>query len=405
MAIVFAEKWSGDNNPLLIINNKFRTSFSFTDNTSDVQRILETDRVDQFVDVLNFWIYLVNMFNAVVAFLIILLWFFTKTGDRATWIKLRLINACSMLGSIFLALAAIIFTTYFEDLVTLNPDKGYFITDNASMRKFVTSAIKISLNGVSLTVISFTIVFLFHGVGGGLFCGTVLFRLSHIFTKRKNIESLTTLLVILTVIQPFICLHPVIIWSQDSNQNSTFLLLIIFIWFLPICVHVVTKAVVSPSVKWCKFVIDKKDACNVEPKETNCLNDRSTIGQEKLKVYGQLNGVGYSRSHTTNNAPVALPDKSNNPKRKEKLLRWMDLVVQIMQLSFFLTTFSIATHHIVRIEFSVGEGRKERRENLQDFVLPAIISVFLWMVSISFLLLSLGKIYLSYVYLKYEILS
>ena len=62
--------------------------------------------------------------------------------------------------------AAIIFTTYFEDLVTLNPDKGYFITDNASMRKFVTSAIKISLNGVSLTVISFTIVFLFHGVGG-----------------------------------------------------------------------------------------------------------------------------------------------------------------------------------------------------------------------------------------------
>ena len=34
------------------------------------------------------------------------------------------------------------------------------------MRKFVTSAIKISLNGVSLTVISFTIVFLFHGVGG-----------------------------------------------------------------------------------------------------------------------------------------------------------------------------------------------------------------------------------------------
>ena len=62
--------------------------------------------------------------------------------------------------------AAIIFTTYFEDLVSLNADKGYFITDNESMRKFITSAIKISLNGVSLTVISFTIVFLFHSVGG-----------------------------------------------------------------------------------------------------------------------------------------------------------------------------------------------------------------------------------------------
>merc|ERR1712110_949534 len=107
-----------------------------------------------------------------------------------------------------------------------------------------------SLNGLSLTVISFTIVFLFHGVGGGLYSGTVLFRILHLYSRKENLEILTTLLVILTIIQPFICLHPVIIWSQDSNHNSTFLLLIIFIWFLPICVHVLTKAVVSPSVKW-----------------------------------------------------------------------------------------------------------------------------------------------------------
>ena len=33
-----------------------------------------------------------------------------------------------------------------------------------------------SMNGLSLTVMSFTIVFLFHGVGGGLYSGTVLFR-------------------------------------------------------------------------------------------------------------------------------------------------------------------------------------------------------------------------------------
>ena len=74
----------------------------------------------------------------------------------------KLIEECLFLSNT----AAIIFTTYFEDLVALNADKGYFITDNESMRKFVTSAIKISLNGVSLTVISFTIVFLFHSVGG-----------------------------------------------------------------------------------------------------------------------------------------------------------------------------------------------------------------------------------------------
>ena len=94
-------------------------------------------------------------------------------------------------------------------------------------------------------MVSFTIVFLFHGVGGGLFCGTVLFRLLHLQTKRSNMEILTTLLVILTVIQPFICLHPVIIWSQDSQHNSTFLLLVIFIWFLPIGVHILGKTIIT----------------------------------------------------------------------------------------------------------------------------------------------------------------
>ena len=67
---------------------------------------------------------------------------------------------------------------------------------------------------MSLTVVSFTIVFLFHGIGGGLYCGTVLFRFTQFKSKQRNLEILTTLLVILTVIQPFICLHPVIIWCQ-----------------------------------------------------------------------------------------------------------------------------------------------------------------------------------------------
>ena len=104
MAVLFAEKWSSDDNPLLIINNKFRTSFSFSDNASNVQEIIETKHVDEFVELLNFWVYLVNIFNAVVAIIIITSWIFTKTGDRSTWIKLRLLNACSMLGSIFIVL-------------------------------------------------------------------------------------------------------------------------------------------------------------------------------------------------------------------------------------------------------------------------------------------------------------
>ena len=53
------------------------------------------------------------------------------------------------------------------------------------------------------------------------------------------------------------------------------------------------------------------------------------------------------------------------------------------KLFFFFRTFSIITHHIVNTEFNY------QRSNLQNFVLPAIVSVFVWMMSISYLLLSL----------------
>ena len=64
-------------------------------------------------------------------------------------------------------------------------------------------------------------------------------------------EVLTTLLVILTIIQPFICLHPVIIWSQDSAHNSIFLMLIILIWFLPLVIHIIMKAILNQSIQRC----------------------------------------------------------------------------------------------------------------------------------------------------------
>lgn len=201
-------------------------------------------------------------------------------------------------------------------------------------------------------------------------------------------EALTTLLVILTIIQPFICLHPVIIWSQDSNQNSTFLLLIIFIWFLPICVHVVVKAVISPGVQRCKSVVVERESSIVSPNVSQALNEPVDVKKNKGIQYKTSNAIDTpnekDKAKDTNN-----PEKCR--KRSEKWLKILDLLVQITQLLFFIITFSIATNHIVRIEFSIKEGRKERRENLQDFVLPAIISVFVWMASISFLLLSLGK--------------
>ena len=114
MAVIFAEKWNSDDNPLMIINNKFRTSFSFSENTSDIHQILETKHVNEFVDLLNFWIYVVNILNGVSAMFIIVSWLLTKTGDRGIWIKVRLLNACSMLGSIFIVLGTYMCKSYLK---------------------------------------------------------------------------------------------------------------------------------------------------------------------------------------------------------------------------------------------------------------------------------------------------
>ncbi|TRY75294.1 hypothetical protein TCAL_01331 [Tigriopus californicus] len=315
--------------------------------------IFNTDKVAVFADWLNLLTYFVNIINAVLAFLIVITWSFTKTGSRTLWMKVRLLSSVLLLSSIFVVIASVIFSTYFDDLVTLEKNQGVFITDNQSMYNMASKVLKVSLNGLSLTVISFTIVFLFHGVGGGLYFGTILFRLLHLHSKRSNMEILTTLLVILTVIQPFICLHPVIIWSQDSNHNSIFLILIILIWFLPVIVHAISKAVITHG----------------RPKFISRINSHNHDSSAENK--------------TNLSQSMRLKDRSKFEHRQRKLGLIFDFAVQVMQISFFLASFSIITHFIIHTEFN------QNRKNLQDFVLPAIISVFCWMTSISYLLLSL----------------
>ena len=158
-----------------VINNKFKSGITISID------IFDTDQVAYFADSLNFYMFYVNIINSVISFFIIGLWSFTITGERMMWMKLRLASCASLLASTFVVLATMIFSTYFDHLVTLKEDKGYFITDNESMHEIGSHVLRVSLNGLSLTVTSFTIVFLFHGVGGGLFCGTVIFRYVKLF--------------------------------------------------------------------------------------------------------------------------------------------------------------------------------------------------------------------------------
>ena len=113
LALIFAIEWNSDNNPLLIINNKFKSGINIS------MDIFNTDQVTEFADSLNFFTCLVNVINAIISFSIVILWTFTTFGARSSWMKARLASCSSLLASIFIVLAAMIFSTFFDQLVIL----------------------------------------------------------------------------------------------------------------------------------------------------------------------------------------------------------------------------------------------------------------------------------------------
>ena len=108
-------------------------------------KILDMSPIETFSSKLNFWTYIVNIANGSGAFALVLLWCFTRTGNRQQWTKVRLLSGVSMLASILLTIACVVFTTYFDELVTLKTNTGFFITDNEKMSN-ISKQVKIYLN-------------------------------------------------------------------------------------------------------------------------------------------------------------------------------------------------------------------------------------------------------------------
>ena len=330
-AILFAFEWNSPNNPLLLFSTKISSKIGFG------SKILDMSPIDNFTNSLNYYTYLINLVNGGGAFLIVIVWCVTKEGSRSSWTKIRLFSSSMMLSTILLTIACVIFTTYFDGLIQLRSGSGYFITDNSKMRKISESVLKVSLNGLSLTVISFTIVFLFHGVGGGLYSGTVLFRILQLSSsgRKENLEILTTLLVILTIIQPFICLHPVIIWSQDSKHNAQYLILTIFVWFLPLLVHLVMKLVLSGVTnRYLLYQAGKNKTTETELAPLK--SSRSSL-------------LSRQRNKENKVSPRPGGPRGLQPAHK-KVMAAVDVVMQVSQLTLFLSTFSIVTHYIINME-------------------------------------------------------
>ena len=57
--------------------------------------------------------------------------------------RLRLFSSISMLACIFVVIATVILTTYFDTLVELEKDKGFFITDNPSAHSIASRVLQV----------------------------------------------------------------------------------------------------------------------------------------------------------------------------------------------------------------------------------------------------------------------
>ena len=57
--------------------------------------------------------------------------------------RLRLFSSVSMLACIFVVIASVILTTYFDTLVELQRDKGFFLTDNPSAHNIASRVLQV----------------------------------------------------------------------------------------------------------------------------------------------------------------------------------------------------------------------------------------------------------------------
>ena len=148
---------------------------------------------------------------------------------------------------------------------------------------------------------------------------------------------LTSVLTMMTMIQPLICIHPVIIWSQASKDQSGFPLLVVFIWFLPLLLHPISKVALRYLRPICTGVED--------------LDATHSVFVDPTKKSGRC-GM----------RPITF-----------------DISLGVFEIVLIVFSFTITTHHIVGKKFFVGRG----------FVITAAMAVFFWMACISYLLLSI----------------
>ena len=272
-------------------------------------------------------------------------------GTKYLNLALRVFIISMPLSATLVALVVLTFGgSYVVDLVTLKVGGNLYqaLTKAASgddltlALKTVKSALRISLFGISVTLLSFSMVFMFHGIGAGIYAGLLVSRLLPIlFESMKNKENdaeklNTNFLILVASLPPIFSFLPTVIWAQgNSEQSSLFLALIILIWLLPIL-----------------FQLAELMASNLKKFERlNFLTKKPSLTTLKIAQFALFLGIFVVLTQRVLSSEI----------EHYSLKRFVQLEISLIFLCFFAATIFVFFH---RQEDNSDGGRDSNEDNL-----------------------------------------
>jgi hypothetical protein len=194
-----------------------------------------------FLDWIRTLSFVVLIFGAVIPCSVSLLWLLTKFGSVQRW---SLIQAISLLAAFLVPVLCLVYLLTFSTirhLVTLIPNTGNFITDSPDGFHFANSVVVNANVALILNMTFFLFYNMFSGFSG-LFMGAAV-TLTCYFPEwsrkvdvccRVRVVFRVLCFIVCPIVQIMICMHPLILWCQDSGQGVQLLWNFIYIWLLPV---------------------------------------------------------------------------------------------------------------------------------------------------------------------------
>ena len=179
--------------------------------------------------------------GAVIPCSVSLFWLVTTFGSVKRWSLVKAISLLTaFLGPVLCLVCLLTFSTI-RHLVTLIPNTGNFITDSPDGYHFANSAVVTADVALILNMTFFLFYNMFSGFSG-LFLGATV-TLTCYFPEwsrkvdvccRVRVVFRVVCFIVCPIVQIMICMHPLILWCQDTGEGVQLLWNFIYTWLLPV---------------------------------------------------------------------------------------------------------------------------------------------------------------------------